>query len=352
MRRRRIFFVLVTQILISVKFSSALSFGDDGPLDFTQLDYEVTLGKGIGDAKTAAHISPIRRAIHTIHPSFPEARSAVTAYHWRPSHNYPAHVPVAPPKHYHGHSHNTAYDYHHPKPHKPVVIPVPYTPSAYPEFPIATAAPGAGFPIYVPKKVHHSVEEDAGYGVNGGKNSGGDREEDNEEEEDSSSERPKQPRDYFPPPSLIGVLEDEEATTFLSLLERADLLETLEGEGPFTVFAPSNDAFSNMNQDTIDSLTNDDDLLKQVLTYHIVPAGKISTRIVKDELQAPTLEGTDIRFTKSDEEGEEYITVNGAELDGEKSDQRAANGIVHFMNEVIYPVPAGSIYDTLDDDSR
>ena len=120
--------------------------------------------------------------------------------------------------------------------------------------------------------------------------------------------------------------------------------------GPWTVFAPTNDAFANMDPDTIDALSNNDALLERVLKYHIVPEGKIFTRIVKDNLLAPSLEGTDLRFNKNDGAG--VITINGAELVPDKSDQRAANGVVHFLNDVIYPLPVGSLYDTLDDDSR
>ena len=116
------------------------------------------------------------------------------------------------------------------------------------------------------------------------------------------------------------------------------------------MFAPTNDAFANMDPDTIDALSNNDDLLKRVLEYHIVPNGKIFTRIVKDNLLAPSLEGTDLRFNKND--GADVITINGAELVPDKSDQRAANGVVHFLNDVIYPLPVGSLYDTLNDDSR
>ena len=83
-------------------------------------------------------------------------------------------------------------------------------------------------------------------------------------------------------------------------MERVDLLETLEEEGPFTVFAPTNEAFSNMDQETIDTLTNDEDLLTSVLKYHIVPGGKIFTKIIKDDLLAPTLEGTNLRLNKND----------------------------------------------------
>ncbi len=356
-----VFKVFLSAAVLAV--SNAESFGDSSASeDITQLSYEFTFGEesqaGAVDAKTSAHLSPMRRAIHLSRPSIAQDRIALTPYHWRPSVNYPSasnhhhhhHLPTSHPKQHHVHTTDYHYtpkpaSYHPPKPVKPLIVPVSYTPTAYPEFPPAGTTVHAAvpqspppplptdFPVYVPDDAHHGKDSDG---------SGGDG--------DDSSERPKQPRDYFPPPSVIGVLEDEEATTFLSLLERVDLLETLEEDGTFTVFAPTNQAFSNMDQETIDTLTNDEDLLESVLKYHIVPEGKIFTKIIKDDLLAPTLEGTDLRLNKNDELG--YITANGAEVNSAKSDQRAANGVVQFLNEVIYPVPVGSIYNTLEDDSR
>ena len=385
-------------LLLLAAVCDAAAFGDGGSneeLAELELAIENTDGGGLA-------VSPVRRravafSASALLPSVAEERSAAVSatYRWRPSVSPPRHLPSK----YHGdYDHYglhhapppppppppppaTAYPsviahpvtvaaahplpvHHSPgaaAPPKPIVTPIEYTPTAYPAFPPATASPAAaGFPAYVP---HH----DAGGGGGGATahDVNGENGEDDEGDEDGGSGvRPQQPRDYFPPPSVLGILEDEEATTFLSLLERAGLLETIGGEGasegaseeaesessqgPWTVFAPTNDAFANMDPDTIDALSNSDDLLERVLKYHIVPEGKIFSRVVKDNLLAPSLEGTDLRFNKNDD----VITVNGAELAAEKSDQRAANGVVHFLNDVIFPLPVGSLYDTLDDDSR
>ena len=169
------------------------------------------------------------------------------------------------------------------------------------------------------------------------------------------TERPLQFRDYFPPPNIVALLEDEGATTLLSLLEQADLLDTLEGRGQFTLFAPKNEAFSKLDRETIQNLADDRDLLRSVLRYHLVDGGKIFAMVIKDDLVAPTaLEGASLRFNRVtfDNLDGDIVTVNGAEMDLGMSDQRASNGVVHFVESLVYPIPTGSIYETLENDNR
>ncbi|XP_059092190.1 periostin-like [Tigriopus californicus] len=165
----------------------------------------------------------------------------------------------------------------------------------------------------------------------------------------SSDRRPGGQRDYFPPPNIVGLLEDEEATTLLSLLEAAGLLSALEGRGTFTILAPTNKAFSKLDQDVIRQLTNDADLLADVLKYHVIPGGKLFSRVIKDDLMTKTLlNDTALRFNRN----ENGVTVNGAEINLDKVDQKAANGIVHFLNDVIYPIPVGSLFEAMSEDNR
>ena len=73
-------------------------------------------------------------------------------------------------------------------------------------------------------------------------------------------------RDYFPPPDIVGLLEDEGATTLLSLLEQADLLALLEKKkGSYTLFAPTNEAFAALDRRVIQQLADDVELLESVL---------------------------------------------------------------------------------------
>ena len=165
---------------------------------------------------------------------------------------------------------------------------------------------------------------------------------------------PKEPRYYFPAPDIPGLLEDEDATTLIQLVEQADLVSALSGEGPFTIFAPTNEAFSKLDPNLVNALTADTDLLKSVLLYHVVP-GKVESHDLKNDVTLGTLLKEDnttqkLRITNNKENG--IITVNGAEVILDLADQRAKNGIVHFIDEVIYPIPAGTIYDVLVEDDR
>ena len=186
-------------------------------------------------------------------------------------------------------------------------------------------------------------------------------------------------RDYFPAPKIIGVLEDEGATTLLDLIEKANLTDILNNrDATFTIFAPTNEAFAKLDPNLVRTLTEDDggdfDLLRSVLLYHVVPR-KIYTRNFNDDTVLETAlvikpddkeneedndkEGSgddvietkkEIRVTKNEDNG--VVTVNGAHVDIEKSDQSASNGVIHFVKEVIYPIPTGSIFETLSQDNR
>jgi uncharacterized surface protein with fasciclin (FAS1) repeats len=172
----------------------------------------------------------------------------------------------------------------------------------------------------------------------------------------TTTRKPESPRNYFPAPLLGGVLEDEDATTLLNLLEQADLLGALAGEGPFTVFAPTNEAFSKLDPNLVTALTDDLDLLKSVLLYHVVPRKLFSRNFNDDTTLDTLLEGKNtnssqrLRLTKDEEN--DVVTVNGVEVIRSLMDQTAKNGIVHFIDEVIYPIPAGSVVDVLSEDDR
>ena len=108
---------------------------------------------------------------------------------------------------------------------------------------------------------------------------------------------------------------NEDLSTLVELVTAADLVETLQGEGPFTVFAPTNDAFAALDADTLETLQDpaNKDQLAAVLTYHVVP----------EELDAAAI-------TKLAEDGEKITTVQGEDLtpkiDGENVTITDANG--------------------------
>ena len=120
-------------------------------------------------------------------------------------------------------------------------------------------------------------------------------------------------------------------STLVAALKAGDLVTTLEGTGPYTVFAPTNAAFSDI-QSTVDTLLepgNKTDL-QQVLTYHVVP-GTYTAANLKDGQKLKTVEGQDL--TVSIKNG--VVKVNDATV--EKTDITASNGVVHEINKVLVP---------------
>ncbi|MCF8379103.1 MAG: fasciclin domain-containing protein [Bacteroidales bacterium] len=126
------------------------------------------------------------------------------------------------------------------------------------------------------------------------------------------------------------------STDFLSTLVAAviagDLVETLKGDGPFTVFAPTNDAFAALPEGTLESLLKPEnkDKLVQILTYHVV-AGKVMSTDLSDGMKAKTVQGKNINVKISDK----GVMINQAKVT--VADIVASNGVVHVIDQVILP---------------
>ena len=117
--------------------------------------------------------------------------------------------------------------------------------------------------------------------------------------------------------SIIS-FQDEEAPTLISLLKQVDLVDALKGEGPFTVFAPTNEAFSKLDPNLVSALTDDEDLLKSVLLYHVVPQ-KLLAKHVKNDITLDTLlennnSSQTLRVTQNLENDAPITNINGAQL--------------------------------------
>ncbi len=120
-------------------------------------------------------------------------------------------------------------------------------------------------------------------------------------------------------------------STLVSAVTAADLVETLQGEGPFTVFAPTNEAFSSI-QDTVDTLLkpeNKDDLTS-VLTYHVVP-GELNAADLTDGQELETVNGETLTVSV---EGD---TVKVGDATVVQADVPASNGVVHVIDTVLVP---------------
>lgn len=119
--------------------------------------------------------------------------------------------------------------------------------------------------------------------------------------------------------------------TLVTALEEADLVSTLKGEGPFTVFAPTDEAFAKLPPEQLQALLRDKEALRNVLTYHVVAGRMTSDRIADWELnQAETVQGQSIRIR----------TGAGVQIDDArvvKADILASNGVIHVIDRVILP---------------
>jgi uncharacterized surface protein with fasciclin (FAS1) repeats len=126
-------------------------------------------------------------------------------------------------------------------------------------------------------------------------------------------------------------------TTLLTAVNAAGLVETLQGGGPFTVFAPNDAAFAKVPKATLDELLADKAALGSVLTFHVVPGRVVAGDILKAGRAIPkTVSGQPLDITARD--GKVY--VNGARV--VTADVQASNGVIHVIDTVLLPasVPA------------
>ncbi|MCS6844122.1 MAG: fasciclin domain-containing protein [Caldilineales bacterium] len=118
--------------------------------------------------------------------------------------------------------------------------------------------------------------------------------------------------------------------TLVTAVQAAGLVDALKGEGPFTVFAPTDEAFAKLPAGALEGLLADPEALKQVLLYHVI-AGKVMAADVKDGLTAATLQGETVRFTVADGTAK----INDATIVA--TDVEASNGVIHVIDAVILP---------------
>lgn len=119
--------------------------------------------------------------------------------------------------------------------------------------------------------------------------------------------------------------------TLVTAVQLAGLVEALKGEGPFTVFAPTDEAFAKLPPDVLQAALDDPEgLLTQVLLYHVVP-GKVMSSDLSDGLEVATLQGESVKFTL----GDGVAMVNDANIIA--ADIEASNGVIHVIDSVILP---------------
>jgi uncharacterized surface protein with fasciclin (FAS1) repeats len=118
-------------------------------------------------------------------------------------------------------------------------------------------------------------------------------------------------------------------TTLVAAVKAAGLVDTLKGAGPFTVFAPTDEAFAKLPAGTVDALLKDIPKLKKILTYHVV-SGKVMAADVVKLKSAKTVEGSEVKIDAS----------NGVKINESKvvtPDVAADNGVIHIIDTVLLP---------------
>ncbi len=131
--------------------------------------------------------------------------------------------------------------------------------------------------------------------------------------------------------TIVDVAVANEFNTLVAAVQAAGLVETLQGDGPFTVFAPTDEAFAALPEGTLDGLLEDPEALAEILTYHVV-AGEVLAEDVVGLDAATTVQGSDIAIE---------VVDGGVVLNGSSNvvatDVKASNGVVHVIDAVILP---------------
>lgn len=132
------------------------------------------------------------------------------------------------------------------------------------------------------------------------------------------------------PPSIADTLASTpELSTLSQLVKQAGLADTLNGEGPFTLFAPSNEAFKAVPAKTLEALGKDPAALKAALSYHVVPARLPAASINNGKVTS--LESSPLTTSRAGE----FVTIEDALVT--RADIAARNGIVHIVDRVLMP---------------
>lgn len=117
--------------------------------------------------------------------------------------------------------------------------------------------------------------------------------------------------------------------TLVAAVKAAGLVDVLKSKGPYTVFAPTDEAFAKLPEGTVEALLQDKDKLASILTYHVVP-GKLMAADVTGLSKAKTVQGQDIRIQTG-----KGVMVNQANVI--QTDIAASNGVIHVIDSVILP---------------
>ncbi len=134
-------------------------------------------------------------------------------------------------------------------------------------------------------------------------------------------------------PDIVEIAaSNDQFSTLVAAVSAAGLVDTLEGDGPFTLFAPTNDAFAALPAGTVENLLkpeNKDQLVK-VLTYHVVPGAVTSDQLAGKRIDVATVQGQTVAVN-----GTNGVRVNNARVT--QADIIASNGVIHRIDRVLLP---------------
>lgn len=140
--------------------------------------------------------------------------------------------------------------------------------------------------------------------------------------------------------SFEGMADDPAATaasnnpvlsTLVSAVVEADLVDTLNSEGPFTIFAPYNDAFAAIPEDDMSAIMADQEMLTSILTYHVIAGERLDLAALATDMEIETVQGGTVTV----EPAGDLVTVNGANVIC--GNVQTANAVVHIIDAVLVP---------------
>ena len=150
----------------------------------------------------------------------------------------------------------------------------------------------------------------------------------------------------YPTKNIIeNALNSNVHTTLVAAVKAAGLVETLQGKGPFTVFAPTNDAFENLPEGTVETLLKPESKasLTKVLTYHVL-SGSYNFEELKNQIKKsggkatfPTVSGGTLMFTMNGEKNISVWDENGNGANISVYDVKQSNGVIHVIDAVVLP---------------
>jgi len=141
-----------------------------------------------------------------------------------------------------------------------------------------------------------------------------------------------------------NAVNSKDHTTLVAAVKAAGLVDTLEGTGPFTVFAPTNDAFAKLPAGTVDTLLKPEnkDMLVKILTYHVIPGKYTAAKLKKDVMKAggtatiKTVQGDNLTFTM---DGMDLVVKDekGTTAHITTANVMQSNGVIHVVDSVLQP---------------